>query len=556
MTTDYVSRGGAAMERLRHTAADARRIQREQLRTILAQNAATAYGSRRGFSHIRSLEEFQDRVPLSCHQDYEPYIQALLAGGTCQLTAEEPVYFAITSGSTGTPKYVPVTETDMRVHYNYIHWGVCGMVREHYPDVPPEALFGKIFQVGEFAKTHLPGGQMCGVRSASLYQWLDRAGGFDASDYCVPKEVLFPDRVEDLTYVKVRFALAERGLTAIHSVFLHRVVGTLDYIRRNWDLLLRDMETGAVDSGVPLSAYWRQKLRRWLPPDPRRAAELRALHPDIHPENMVTRIWPNIRYIVGIGGETFPVYTRAMARYAGGIPIHYFIYGASEGFLSIAAEMDVPDAYLLLPEAGFFEVLSVPHAGGRPLTMEEVTVGGRYELIFTNHSGLYRYRMQDVLEVVGFRGQAPVVRFCYRINQALNVADEKLNTEQLGQALRLFQDRADRSVAAFCAQEDFSHRPGRYLVYLECPPVKDADPLLDRCLQEASLGYRGCRTMGDIDPPRVRFLPPGSFQRYEAGLARRGRTMAQYKPVQILREEESRRFFAAQADGWEEKREP
>ena len=82
---------------------------------------------------------------------------------------------------------------------------------------------------------------MCGVRSASLYQWLDRGGGFDASDYCVPKEVLFPERVEDLTYVKVRFALAERKLTAIHSVFLHRAVRVLDYIREHWNLLLRGL---------------------------------------------------------------------------------------------------------------------------------------------------------------------------------------------------------------------------------------------------------------------------------------------------------------------------
>lgn len=36
-------------------------------------------------------------------------------------------------------------------------------------------------------------------------------GPFDASDYCVPKEVLFPEKVEDLTYVKVRFSLAERN---------------------------------------------------------------------------------------------------------------------------------------------------------------------------------------------------------------------------------------------------------------------------------------------------------------------------------------------------------
>ena len=158
MKTDYISPGAEAMARLRQTAASAPQIQREQLRTILQQNAATEYGARYGFSHIRSLADFQRLVPLSGHQDYAPYIRAILSGGTRQLTAEEPAYFAITSGSTGTPKYVPVTETDMNIHYNYIHWGVYGMVREYFPQVSPETLFGKIFQVGEFAKTHLPGG--------------------------------------------------------------------------------------------------------------------------------------------------------------------------------------------------------------------------------------------------------------------------------------------------------------------------------------------------------------------------------------------------------------
>ena len=181
MKIDDISQGAAALERLRRAAASARQIQEAQLRAILRQNAKTAYGARWGFSRIRSLADFQERVPLSRYPDYEPYVQALLAGDTRQLTAEEPVYFAITSGSTGVPKYVPVTAADMAVHRDLIHWGVWGMVEEHFPQTPPEALFGRIFQVGEFAKTRLPGGQLCGIRSASLYQWLDREGGFDAS---------------------------------------------------------------------------------------------------------------------------------------------------------------------------------------------------------------------------------------------------------------------------------------------------------------------------------------------------------------------------------------
>lgn len=61
-----------------------------------------------------------------------------------------------------------------------------------------------------------------------------------------------------------------------------------------------------------------------------------------------------------------------------------------------------------------------------------------------------------MLEVSGFYGQSPIFRFCYRINQVLNVADEKLNTEQLREALDMFRRRTGRRRAAFCAQEDFS----------------------------------------------------------------------------------------------------
>lgn len=360
--------------------------------------------------------------------------------------------------------------------------------------------------------------------------------------------MLFPVKVEDRTYIKARFALAERGITAIHSVFLHRLVGMLDYIRVHWSLLLRDMERGTVDESVPLGEYWRQRLLRWLPPDPVRAAQLRRLRVDAEPEDMVRRLWPEIRYLVGIGGRAFPVYTRAMEQYAGDVPIHHFIYGASEGFLSIANGVNRPDAYILLPEAGIFEFLPAAHPEERPLFIGEVERGGRYELIFTNHSGLYRYRMQDVLEVVDFFGQSPVVRFCYRINQALNMADEKLNTEQLGEALTLFQQRAGIADTAFCVQEDFSVRPGRYLIYAETPPVKNAAALMDRCLSEASLGYGGCRSMGDVGAPLVRFLPEGSFRRYEEHLARQGKSLDQYKPVRILDSEEKRRFFASEAE--------
>lgn len=554
MKTDYYTLGKRARQILRQTTTRAFEVQRGQLEHILQENANTAYGKKYDFSSIHSQEAFQDKVPVSEYRDVQPFIEKAMEGKGAQLTQADPVYYAITSGSTGTPKYVPVTREDMELHYRSIYGGVFGMVQEYYPGVPQEQLFGKILETGEFAKTTLPGGQLCGIRSASLYQWLDRDGDFDASDYCVPKEILFPESLEDLIYLKARFALAERNITAIHSIFLHRVVHLMEYIQENWELLLHDMEQGTISSRVPLAARWKEKTEHWLPPDPLRAAELRELDIPQHPEGMIQKLWPRARYIVGIGGATFPQYTKRVRSYAPDLPIHPFIYGASEGFLSIAAEMNRPDAYILLPEAGFFEFfpLSGNNKGqANPLTIEGLEVGKRYELIFTNHSGLYRYRMQDVLEVVDFYGQAPVVRFCYRKNQALNVADEKLNTEQLQDAFARFEKQIHRSGVAFCAQEDFTTRPGRYLFYLESEPLPGVSEVLDRCLAGASLGYSGCRSMGEIAPVQVRFVPPGSFHRYEELLAESGRTMAQYKPVRILQSELSKQFFAAQADGYE-----
>lgn len=550
MTTDYLVIGKEALEKLHRAVERAPEVQREQLKAILRQNRETEFGIRRGFSEIHSLRDYQDHVPLSVSEDYQAYTERLIAGERNLLTRAEPVYYAITSGSMGSPKYVPVTEEDMLSHYWGVHAVIYGMVREYYRDTDPAEVFGKIFQVGEFVRTRLSGGQMYGVRSAAIYQWMDREGGFDASDYCVPKEVLFPEDVEDLTYVKVRFALAERKVTAIHSVYLHRVVAVMDYICQNWDLLLRDMERGAVDESVPLRDCWREKLRRWLPPNPARAEELRRLGPD--PAGLIRRIWPGMKYIVGIGGDSFPVYTQAVDHYSGGVPIHHYIYGSSESFLSVGAALGRANAYIVIPESGFYEFLPVDHPEiQRPLTMEEVRVGERYEIVLTNHSGLYRCRMRDVVRVVEFCGRAPVVCFQYRMDQVLNVADEKLNMEQLREAFRLYRLRTGQTEAGFCTQEDLKIRPGRYLIYIEGPPHGDASAILDACLKEASLGYLECRTMGDIRPAHVRFLPPGSFHRYESRLVDRGWRLDQYKPVRILDTPEKQQFFAAEADRME-----
>lgn len=545
MKTDYGKLGRAAIEALRTSTEQAASVQERVLAEILRENRDTVYGKRFGFGEIRSAGEYQERVPLTLYGDYENDILRMIAGEECVLTRAPAVYYCISSGTTGEAKYVPLTEKGLEIHHTYMYGIIFGMAGEHYRTLPEAQVYGKIFQIGEFAKTYMESGVMNGIRTGCVYQWMDQDGKFDAEDYCVPKEVLFPDRLEDLTYLKARFALAERKLRAIHGVFAARVVGMTDYIRQNWETLLTDMETGQVSGG--LSPRWRAFGSKALPPNPLRAKELRSLSREALGKGMISNIWPEVRYVLAVGGKSSPDLTRRLREAAGEIPIYHFAYAASEGIFGVAEGMDRPDRYILTPETGFFEFL--PQEGEtRPRFLWELETGRRYELIFTNHSGLYRYRMGDVIEVVDWCGQSPIVRFCYRKNQLLNVVGEKSNREQLDDAMQRFAMETGGEVTGYCVREDTSGSPPRYIVYLECGAADSpgTEALLDECLCRANYSYRGCRQMNEIGRVRIIRLREGSMDRYEKHLADSGRQMGQYKRVCILDTEEKRQFFDAQ----------
>lgn len=552
MKTDYGRLGREALNRLEKAAGNADAVQTKFLLDWLNENQNTEFGRRYDFAQINSPREYQSKVPLSGYGDYAHDIERIIDGERNILTARDAVYFCISSGTVSDEKYIPLTEYDLEAHYTFMYGAVFGQIQAYYRELSEKDIFGKIFQIGEFAKTYMPDGRMNGIRSSCVYQWLDENGGFDTSDYCVPREILFPDTLEDQLYVKVRFALAERNITAIHGVFINRIAGMVEYILRNWEMLLSDIECGAVS--VEISEKQRNYITEKLPPDPGRARELRSIPREDLPDGIIKKIWKNMKYILAIGGDSFFYYTGKMRGYAGEIPLHYFVYAASEGVFGLAENVGAADRYMLLPESVFFEFLPV---GGedRPLLMDEVKVGERYEVVVTNRSGLYRYRLGDVIRVVGMHGKAPVVKFCYRRNQIINIAGEKSNQQQFDTAIRQFAELAGTEVVGYCVREDFAGIAPGYLFYMECGNVpRNAAGIFEKCMCEANPEYRACRNMGEIEPLRIAYLRKGSFKRYEQMLAESGKAMAQSKMPHFLNTDEKKVFFAAQVIKGEEEK--
>ena len=177
--------------------------------------------------------------------------------------------------------------------------------------------------------------------------------------------------------------------------------------------------------------------------------------------------------------------------------------------------------------------------------MEDLQIGGKYELVITNRSGLYRYRIGDVVELVDRHEKAPVVKFCYRQNQVINIAGEKSNQQHFDAAVKLFSRYTGAKVKGYSVGADVSGISPGYLLYMECDSIpENADAILEECFCTANPEYKSCRKMREIEPLHIEFLQEGSFKRYEQKLAQRGRPMAQNKMPHFLDTQEKRRFFA------------
>lgn len=520
----------------------------------LEENKDTEYGRLFGFEDIHTVEEYQKELPITFHYDYEQLIERQVAGDESLLTVERPVYYCISSGSTDSPKYVPILEQDIQKQKFYWHDLVRETIQKQMPDVPEEALFGKIFETGEYRRGFMPDGTMSGVRAGALNRYLEARGEFDIDCYTAPMEVLFPGEMEDMLYVKLRFALGCRDVTAIHGVFVNRVVGMFRYVVENWDAFVSDIETGGVSECFAVSHAWEDYVKEQLPADPERAAELRAIPREDLEKGLVKKIWPKIKYGKLIGGSMFTQYMDKLWTYVEDLPIHYFTYAASEGCFGMAKGVGEADAYyVLLPDTCFYEFLSETGDGERIYTIGDVELGTKYEILITTLSGVYRYAIGDVVEVVGFEGQAPIVRVCYRKSQVINIADEKMNVRQLENAMRKFQRRAECSAEGYCVDGDYTKRRPRYMLYLEMAGgqlPENAEEILDECLMESCFGYKRDRELAELDKVKIQLIPKGGFKAYGRFMAKLGHRKEQDKPLRILVTEEQKAFFGGALMSW------
>ncbi|XP_020034090.1 GH3 domain-containing protein isoform X2 [Castor canadensis] len=174
-------------------------------------------------------------------------------------------------------------------------------------------------------------------------------------------------------------------------------------------------------------------------PLPRRAAELRdALNQGSR--GLALRLWPKLQVVVTLdaGGQAEAVAALG-ALWCQGLAFFSPAYSASGGVMGLNLWPEQPQGlYLLLPGAPFIELLPVKEGAqeeAAPTLLAEAQKGKEYELVLTDHISLTRCCLGDVVQVVGAYNKCPVVRFMYRLDQALSVRGEVTGENVFSEAL-------------------------------------------------------------------------------------------------------------------------
>lgn len=518
---------------------------------LMRDNKTTEYGKKNNFDKVHSVEDYQKIVPLSGYLDYEDYIMRMAKGEKGLITNRLVRRFTESSGSTGRSKLVPLSGfsewTIMCFSFSApVGCAVKYFFKEKHRPLPPQ----RGLLTAEINSRKLPGGATVSCLSSIPLLNMKPIVKFYTSS---PKEVMFPepDVDMDMHYVKLRFALQDADISYLGTIFITTLESMLFYLEENWQMLCDDIEKGTLSETVRIPDHIRQSLQKKLKPRPKRAAFLRKEFEKGFDESpIVPRIWPKCGWMYGMGTGALSHYQQRLRRYIGeDMPIHYVGYAATEALMAVPIEVNSYE-YVMLPQNGFYEFLPLDAPeGARPLTISELEVGKEYELILTNMSGFYRYRIEDVIKVTGYYHQSPKVTFCYRLNQIANISGEKINQLAFDEIVGNFSDKMEEMFVGYSIYPDRSTSPGHYILLVEGTKEHTGEDEaiyaeeFEKCLCAGNVSVGPLIKSGTLGHCEVKFLRHGTYDDYREMLRMNGANLNQIKPIKVINSDERKDFF-------------
>lgn len=483
-------RGYAKLRQRRLARRSAIEQQRVQLMKLVRLARHTRFGKDHDFAAVRTVADYQDRVPLRRYEDfYERYFKEAFPVLDDVTWPGRVPYFAVSSGtSSGRTKYIPLTRAMLRSNSR----AGTDLLAHHVRNTPSSrVLSGKSFMLGGSVAVEdlghgIKSGDLSGIARLENPRWSE--------------PFVFPS--------------------------------TQDAIDAEWDKKIDRLARLSLDEPIRCLAgtpSWLLLFFERLSDIAQRGHDVRAYYPDLD--------------LLVYGGMSFAPYRDAFERWFpnGGTDFRE-VYPASEGFIA-SADRGPGEGMRLNTDIGlFYEFVPVDELDSEAPTrhwLGTVPAEGEFAIVVTTCAGLWSYIMGDVVRLE--LSDVPRVTVTGRTSYYLSAFGEHLSGEEIERAVLAAAAQIDASVSEFSVTPlypDGATTSGRHRFVVElgeAPQEASVGPFsraLDRSLCEANEDYEVHRR-GDYQllAPDVAFVPPGAFRDW---MQARGKLGGQNKVPRVV----------------------
>ncbi|KAH3760059.1 GH3 auxin-responsive promoter family protein [Pelomyxa schiedti] len=436
---------------------------------------------------VRTMEQFRARIPLCTYSDIAADVDKVAQTGCKSSLCSDPVsLLTATTGTTGLQRLVPVTKIDID------KW-----ITATYVSIYNSKSMGLCLTVNtQQGVKKSPGGITQGaVGPITVFKRRHRLPFVSASPFAVYQAA---EWVEPAMYLHSLWALRSyRDVVCLSIPFAGMLHSFFSVMIRDWDSLIFDSRTNS------LSRFRVEASASRVPPGM---------------PGWVQNAFPRLNLIVSNVPNPALGYVSELERWFGdGIQFRELMYGASECIMALPPPSSTfkENKFRLLADAAFFEFMPVDEeeakrcAGtGGAILPQEGAVGHIYEVVLTNFSGLWRYRIGDAIQLVGFEGQCPEIKFAYRVGSVLSIFGENINEIHLR---KIMATVFGSNVVDFTFFQDDT--ASRYHAYVELNSPLDteaASGLSEKMDQAIRQTVYNCR-LYPIKKPLVMIVKPGTF---------------------------------------------
>ena len=520
------------------------------LRKILNLAKNTAYGKEHHFGAIvkaRTPEQlfrlYEKSVKASEYESFRPYVERHKHGEANVLIPGKPLMYATTSGTTSKPKWIPISQKYMKDVYDVMShiW------LDNFARVRPKFLSGGlVVSVAKVVEGYAEDGTIFGSVSGVTAKKIPSI---------IRKRFVTPPEVYDISdytaryYVMMRLAIAHSVSYIVApnpSTLLELIHNAEEY----FDDYIEDIEKGSISEKFDVSPEIRSVLAGFTVPDPERADFLRRVKEKCGGKPQLKDWWPDMQLLSSWKcGNTAIAAEKVQQQLPAGCCYQELGYFASECRFGLVLDEGIDST--LFPNYHYYEFIEesdLENPEPRFLRLHELEQGKRYCIYVTTFSGIYRYNMNDLVEVGGWNGKTPKIHMVQKVNGIVSITGEKLYEKQFIEAVHEAERQSGLKANFFIGFADPEEACYDFYYEFEKRKIRRSKAeaftkIVDSQLMEMNIEYQSKRASHRLKEPKTFVLKRNAYDHFKRRSLLEGARDGQFKLVMLLQDKRRQRWI-------------